>query len=91
MRVRDNFIFRTIAQEHLLIPKGEAALTVKGLIALSESGSLLYRKLCEDCTREDLISALTREYDVSASVAGEDVDAFLDQMRQLDMLVEDGI
>lgn len=89
MRVRNNFIFREIAHEQLLIPTGEAALSVKGLIALSESGSYLYKILQNDCTREDLVSALTREYDVSASVAGEDIDAFLDQMRQLDMLIEE--
>lgn len=89
MKVRDNFILRTIAQEQLLIPTGEAALSVKGLIALSESGSFLYQKLQNECTREDLISALTQEYDVPVPVAGEDIDAFLDQMRQLDMLVEE--
>ncbi len=88
MKVRDNFILRTIAQEQLLIPTGEAALSVKGLIALSESGSFLYQKLRTDCTREDLIAALTQEYDVPASVAEKDIDAFLDQMRQLNMLVE---
>ena len=88
MRVRDDFILRTIAQEQLLIPTGEAALSVKGLIALSESGSFLYKKLQNECTREDLISALTQEYDVPASVAGEDIDAFLDQMRKLHMLEE---
>lgn len=88
MRVSNNYISRNIAQEHLLIPTGEAALSVKGLIALSESGSLLYQKLQSECTREDLISALTQEYDVDASTAGEDVDAFLEQMRQLNMLEE---
>lgn len=88
MKVRDNFILRTIAQEQLLIPTGEAALSVKGLIALSESGSFLYQKLQNECTREDLISALTQEYDVPVSVAGEDIDAFLDQMRKLHMLLE---
>lgn len=88
MRVKNHFIFRKIAEENLLIPTGEAALTTKGLIAMSESGSLLYQKLQDDCTREDLIAALTAEYDVSEATAGEDVDAFLEQMRQLDMLVE---
>lgn len=89
MRVKKNFIFRKIAEEYLLIPTGEAAVTTKGLIALSESGSLLYQKLQSDCTREELVSALTAEYDVSEAVAGEDVDAFLAEMRQLNMLVED--
>lgn len=88
MRVRNNYIFRKIADEHLLIPTGEAALAAMGLIALSESGCLLYQRLQNDCTREELIAALTAEYDVAEAVAGADVDAFLDQMRQLNMLVE---
>lgn len=86
MKVKANFILRKIADEHLLIPTGEAALTTKGLIALSESGCLLYQKLQNGCSREDLIVALCSEYEVSEAVAGADVDAFLDQMRQLNML-----
>ena len=39
MKVSNQFIMRTIADEHLLIPVGEAAISVKGLIALSESGA----------------------------------------------------
>lgn len=89
MKVKNDFIFRKIAEEYLLIPTGEAAIATNGLIALSESGNFLYQKLQNDCTREGLISALTQEYDVPVSVAGEDIDAFLDQMRQLNMLVEE--
>lgn len=88
MKVSKNFILRNIADEHLLIPTGEAALSTRGLIALSESGCLLFEKLREDCSREDLIAALCAEYEVAEAEAGADVDAFLDQMRQLNMLVE---
>lgn len=88
MKVSKNYILRNIADEHLLLPVGEAALTTKGLIALSESGCLLYEKLQEDCSREDLVRALCSEYEVTEAVAGADVDSFLDQMRQLNMLAE---
>lgn len=89
MKVSDQFILREIAGESLLIPVGEAAISVKGLIALSESGVFLYKKLKEECTREALVSALTAEYEVSEAEAAQDIDAFLDQMRQLKMLVEE--
>lgn len=89
MRVKNNFILREIAEEYLLIPVGEAAISVKGLIALSESGCLLYRKLQSGCSREDLLAAILEEYDITAQTAAEDLDSFLSQMRQLDMLVED--
>ncbi len=88
MRVRDQFILRTIADEHLLIPTGQAAFQLKGLIALSESGALLYNRLKDGCSREALVAALLAEYDVSEAEAGRDTDAFLDQMRSLNMLEE---
>ena len=87
MKASNQFILRTIADEHLLIPVGESAISVKGLIALSESG--LYKKLMDGCSREDLIAALTAEYEVSEEEAAQDTDAFLNQMRQLNMLVDD--
>lgn len=89
MKASNQFILRTIADEHLLIPVGESAISVKGLIALSESGLLLYKKLMDGCSREDLIVALTAEYEVSEEEAAQDTDAFLNQMRQLNMLVDD--
>lgn len=89
MKVSNKFISRNIANEHLLIPVGEAAMTVKGLIAMSESGAMLYEKLKTDCSREDLIAVLMAEYQIPETVAAQDTDAFLDQMRQLHILVED--
>jgi hypothetical protein len=88
MKASNQFILRKIAQEQLLIPVGEAAIEVRGLIALSESGGLLFEKLQNGCTREDLIRTLTEEYEVTEAVAAEDTDAFLDQMRQLKILEE---
>ena len=89
MKISSLFIYRKIADEHLLIPVGEAAMTVKGLVAMSESGAMLYEKLKTGCSREDLIAALTTEYDGSESAAAQDTDAFLAQMRQLNILIED--
>lgn len=89
VKVSDQFILRTIADENLLIPVGDAAISVKGLIALSQSGALLYNKLKDGCSRDDLVAALTAEYEVSEDEAARDTDAFLNQMRQLNMLVEE--
>lgn len=89
MKVRNNFILRKIVDDHLLIPTGETALKVQGMVALSESGSMLYQMLRSECSKADLLDAMLREYDVAPEVAAADIDSFLDQMRQLDMLVED--
>lgn len=81
-------IHREIASEHLLIPVGETALRVKGMVTLSESGLLLWQRLQTDCTREDLVSALLAEYEVDRATAAADVDAFLAQMETVGILVK---
>ena len=89
MKASDQFILRNIAGDNLLIPTGRSALYVKGLILLSESGVLLYNKLKDGCTKEDLVAALTAEYEVSEQEAALDTEAFLEQMRQLHILLEE--
>lgn len=89
MKVSDQLILRTIADEHLLVPTGQLAFRIKGLIVLSESGALLYNRLKDGCAKADLVAALTEEYEVSEEEAGRDTDAFLDQMRSLGILLED--
>lgn len=86
MKINCEFILRQVADEYLLIPVGETALSVKGLIGLSESGHLLYQKLRDGCSREELVKALLAEYDVEEATAAEDVDAFLKQMCDLGIM-----
>lgn len=88
MKIRGQFVSRTIADENLLIPTGEIAMKIKGLIALSESGKLLVDQLMKGCTKEELVHLLMSEYEVDLMTAQSDVDSFLNQMRHLDMLEE---
>ena len=89
MRISDQYMLRQVADEYLVIPVGEAALKVKGLIGLSESGSLLYRRLQSGCTEEELVSALLAEYNIDAQTARADTRGFLEQMRRMGILIEE--
>ena len=89
MRISDQYMLRQVADEYLVIPVGEAALKVKGLIGLSESGSILYRRLQQGCGQEELVNALLEEYDVDADTARADTLAFLEQMRRMGILIEE--
>lgn len=89
MRISDQYMLRQVADEYLVIPVGEAALKVKGLIGLSESGSVLYQRLQEGCSEEELVGALLAEYDIDADTARSDTRAFLEQMRRMGILIEE--
>ena len=89
MRLSDQYMLRQVADEYLVIPVGEAALKLKGLIGLSESGSLLYRRLRDGCSEEELVRTLLEEYDIDPGTAQADTRAFLEQMRRMGILIED--
>lgn len=88
MKATSEMILREIAGEHLLIPVGQTALKVKGMVTLSESGLLLWNKLQSDCTEEDLVDAVLAEYQVDRDTAAADVKAFLNQMREVGILLD---
>ena len=86
MKVNGELILREIAGENILIPVGATALRIQGMISLTESGVRLWNRLQTECTEEDLVDAVLEEYDVDRETAEADVQAFLNQLRALELL-----
>lgn len=87
LKATNEVVLREIAGEYLLIPTGQTALKIHGMITLSESGLLLWKKLQKDCTEEELIETILSEYEVDRETARADVQAFLGQMNEVGILV----
>lgn len=89
MRVSTDFIMREIAGEFILVPTGAAAAKFNGLITMNEVGKFIFQSLSEERTAQQMVSLLTAEYTVDAETARQDLDEFLQQLRQIGALVED--
>ncbi len=87
MKATREFVLREIAGEHILIPGGETAQKLHGMLNLSESGLLLWNTLQEERTEEELVEALLAEYEVDRATATADVRAFIGQMEKVGMLL----
>ena len=77
MKIKENFVLKTIAGANVVLPLGDATVDFTGLLSLNESGVFLWHLLEKGSTREELATALTREYDVSFETALIDVDGFI--------------
>lgn len=89
MKVKKDYIPREVAGEYIAIPVGEAVNSTRGLIGLSESGYLLFQRLQQECSEDELVQLLKAEYDADEAIIRQDVTAFLKKMRTLNMLAED--
>lgn len=86
MRVKDGFICRSVGETHMAVPVGTRTQDVPGVIALSESGVLLWERLQNDVTIDDLVEVLLAEYEVERDQAEKDVRAFVSYLSENGLL-----
>ena len=85
MKIKEGFILRNVAGSFVVVPIGEATLDFNGMMNLNETGAFLFEKMIDGITREDLIKALTEEYDVDEETATADMDAFIEKVEKEDL------
>ena len=87
-RRRDNYVYRLTVGEHLLVALH--ARSDEPLYALTPTGALLWERLAQWATVEQLAEALVNEYEVSVDEARVDVREFIDQLGLLNAVDQRG-
>ena len=87
MKVKDGFMLREIAGQWVVVPLGEMVVEFNGIITLTETGALLWRKLETGAEEDDLVNALMDEYDVDEATARADVKSFLKDTIEKNMVI----
>lgn len=78
MKIKDGFILRTICGEHVVVGEGLAQVNFNKLLSLNETAAFLWKEVQgKEFTKEDLVQLLLDNYEVTAEVAGPDVDKLL--------------
>lgn len=80
MKINEDLIYRTITDEHILIPVGKTALDHNGVFVMTEVGGRIWDLLRQEKEKEEIIHVLLEEYDVEEQTLRADVDAFLDKL-----------
>lgn len=86
MRIKSIYSLKEIAGDFMVIATGASLVDLTGSFTLNETAALLWRTLENGAEKEDLVKALTAEYNVSEQEAAEDAEAFLTFLKQKDML-----
>ncbi|MBR5309683.1 MAG: PqqD family protein [Oscillospiraceae bacterium] len=82
MKINENFVLREVADSWVVIPIGEKSVDFNGMMNLNETGVLLWRELEKGAEKEELVAAITAEYDVSEEVAAGDIDEFIEVLKK---------
>ncbi len=77
LKVKNGFVLRKIGPQTVAVPVGKLTGEIHGVVALTESGALLWEKLIQGAEKEDLVSLLLEEYEIDKETASRDVDEFI--------------
>ena len=86
MEIKKELIKREIAGDTILVPVGKTVLDSNGLFVLNELGAFLWDRLPDAKDADALLAAVLEEYEVSAEEAAQDIAAFLERLRQLEII-----
>ena len=85
MKIKEGFILRQVAGNHVVVPIGQAVLDFNGMMNLNDTGAFLFERMIEGTTREELIRALVDEYQIDEQLAAADVDGFIEKVKGEDL------
>ncbi len=86
MKIKEDFILRKVADSYVVVPVNNMSLDFNGIINLNETGAFLFELLQNGADREELISKLLVEYEVTERKAEKDIDLFIEKVKGADIL-----
>lgn len=86
MKFKKEFKLTEIVDEYVLVPIGETTVSFNGLGTLNEVGAFIWKHIEECETEAELLKMILAEYDVDEATAKADMDEFLSQLRDNDII-----
>lgn len=86
-KLKDGFVVRKIGMQIMAVPVGKQTSEIHGMIILNESAEILWNALKDGADKQTLIKLITDDYEVSEEQAAQDVDKFLEGLREQGALV----
>ncbi len=82
VKVREGFILKKMGTQAVVIAIGSASKIFNGMVKLNETGELMWEKLVEGTTREELLATVLETYEVDEETATKDVDNFIETLKK---------
>jgi hypothetical protein len=80
-------VARKTGNEYVLVPVTDNIADMISVFTLNDTGAFIWEKINGERNVEELIAAVTEEYDIDKTVASDDVFSFVDKMSKYLMVL----
>ncbi len=88
MKIRSGYMLRKVIDTYVIMGIGSDNYVPNRIMSLNETGAYLWGLLEKGSDKQALIDNLISEYEVDLTTAEKDVDIFLAQLRDKDLIEE---
>lgn len=88
MKIKEGYVLREVAGSVVVVPAGERSKEFNGMINLNESGKVLWKRAESEFDAEALVETLLSVYDVSREQAANDVERFINILKENEFVYE---
>ena len=88
MKRNPDFLLKNVAGKQVLVPVGKAAAAFPGMITINGSGKFIWELLSEDKSIDQVVEAITVQYEIDAETAKKDVTIFVDRLRTAKAIID---
>ena len=86
MKIKEDYMLRKVADTFVVVPIGNAVADFNGMINLNSVGAFLWSRLESETTFDEVLCDMLEEYDVEESVARKDLESFVNELSQSNLL-----
>lgn len=88
MRINGNFVLQEVADEYIVVPVGEAADKLCGIIRLNKTAAYIWKQLEEkDMEQEEIVQNMLSKYPTEINKTRKDVSQFIQQLSDIGCLL----
>lgn len=88
MKIKENYILREVAGSNIVVPIGDAQMSFNGIMTLNDVGTFIWKILEKGADREEIIDRVFETYDVERKKAEQDIDRYLNKLRDKNLIEE---
>lgn len=86
MKIKEGFVLRKVADKYMVVPLGSKVKDFASIININETGAFLWSLLSDEKTLEELVLAVTSEYEVDEETATKSIERFVKKLKDSDIL-----
>lgn len=84
--IKEGFVLRKMPGMNLIMPTGNMVKEFNGALMLNDTGALIFEKLKDGVSTDEIAVCVTDEYDVSLEKAKESVQKTVDSLAEAGVL-----